>query len=428
MSRRQGLLKAFIFGSFFMQNGQRGRSLARLCFFTYFISYLTRINYGAVITEIVNAEGFSKSAVSVAVTVSFITYGAGQLINGYLGDRIRPEKLIFSGLLLTSAMNLLVPVLVRPEEVRILWGINGFAQALMWPPMVKLLSGNLPQDEYRTACVRVGWGSSLATVAIYLTAPLFIRLSGWKSLFVFCGAAALLYAFFWMKGIRKTLKDGSGPVKTVSGLSEKEKPADSSRTGLKTSELVLLLLILPAIVMQGILRDGVTTWMPTYISETYHLKSTSSILTGALMPLFGMLCMEASAATNRKLIPNEMVCSLVWFLPALLGSVILLFLPASSPALSVLMSVLITGSMHGVNIILTGMLSPYFQKAGKVSFVSGLLNACTYVGSALSTFGFAKIAEVKGWNAVMPVWAAAAFAGVLFCLLVSGKWERFRKG
>ena len=65
-----------------------------LCSLTYFISYLTRINYGAVIVEIVRTEGITKSAASLATTGSFITYGLGQIISGYLGDRMRPKYLI----------------------------------------------------------------------------------------------------------------------------------------------------------------------------------------------------------------------------------------------------------------------------------------------------------------------------------------------
>ena len=42
----------------------------------------------------------------------------------------------------------------------------------------------------------------------------------------------------------------------------------------------MLAIIMLAIMMQGILRDGITTWMPSYISETFHLASSVSILTG----------------------------------------------------------------------------------------------------------------------------------------------------
>ena len=48
---------------------------ATLFMLTYMISYITRINYGAVISEMERATAFSKSLLSMAVTGSFITYG-----------------------------------------------------------------------------------------------------------------------------------------------------------------------------------------------------------------------------------------------------------------------------------------------------------------------------------------------------------------
>ena len=77
---------------------------------TYLISYVTRINYGAVIAEIIDAEHIKKSIASLALTGSAVTYGAGQLISGYMGDRIQPKTLVFSGLAATTAANLLLPL------------------------------------------------------------------------------------------------------------------------------------------------------------------------------------------------------------------------------------------------------------------------------------------------------------------------------
>ena len=142
----------------------RGGMLIALCTICYFISYLTRINYGAVLLEVERAEGISKVAASMAVTGSFITYGAGQLISGWLGDRLKPEKMILAGLLTTAGMNLLVPIFTEPGMILVFWCINGFAQAMIWPPMVRIMSACLDGDTYKKAVVRVTWGSDRKSV------------------------------------------------------------------------------------------------------------------------------------------------------------------------------------------------------------------------------------------------------------------------
>ena len=395
--------------------------LTVLCVLTYFVSYLTRINYGAVLLEIVRTEGYTKTAVSMAVTGAFVTYGAGQLISGFLGDHVKPQLLIFIGLLTTAAMNAAVPLVVRPDIVLVLWSINGFAQALMWPPLVRIMSAYMSSEQYKRSCVKVSWGASAATIVIYLLAPVCIRFLGWKSLFFLCAAIAGVYAFLWKSGMKKVQKH-LVPIEEQTGEIHMEKSLHVSSRLVVTVGLIML-----GIVMQGALRDGITTWMPTYISETFHLGSQASILTGVALPVFSIVCIQLASVVNRKLIRNEMLCAAALFLPGCIGAVVLAFCPDSDAVLSVLLSTVITGSMHGVNLILTSMIPPYFKKYGNVAFISGLLNSCTYLGSALSSYGIAYAAQVKGWRFVTILWAVAATAGTLLCLCDAGRWKQVRK-
>lgn len=162
------------------------RLLILLSAAVYFSSYLTRLNYSAVLVEMIASEHYTRSAASAALTGLFITYGAGQLLSGYLGDRTKPQLLIFAGLLVSAAMNLLIPLCPGTGLMTAVWCVNGLAQAMMWPPLVRILSELLSEADYKTATVRVSWGSSLATILIYLTAPLFIQWGGWRLIFFVC--------------------------------------------------------------------------------------------------------------------------------------------------------------------------------------------------------------------------------------------------
>lgn len=165
----------------------------------YFVSYLTRVNYGAVVSEIVAVEGIRKSAASLALTGSAVTYGAGQLVSGCLGDRIEPRRMVCCGLCITIGMNLAVPLCRTAAPMVVLWSINGFAQSLLWPPLVRLMTAFLSEEDYRRTCVQVSGGSALGTAAVYLISPLLIRLSGWRSVFTACAAAAVVMLLVWLR-------------------------------------------------------------------------------------------------------------------------------------------------------------------------------------------------------------------------------------
>jgi OPA family glycerol-3-phosphate transporter-like MFS transporter len=171
-----------------------------------------------------------------------------------------------------------------------------------------------------------------------------------------------------------------------------------------------------AIVLQGALRDGVTTWMPSYISETYNLSSSISILTGVLLPIFSLVCFHLSEKLYQKVFTNPLKCAGIIFGAGAFSSLMIQIFTGHSAAMSVVFSAALTGCMHGVNLMLICMIPAYFKKSGNVSTISGVLNSCTYVGSAVSTYGVALISDSFGWSATLFSWTAIAIAGMLVCL------------
>lgn len=103
----------------------------------YFVSYLTRVNYGAVVSEIVAVEGIRKSAASLALTGSAVTYGAGQLVSGCLGDRIEPRRMVCCGLCITILANLSIPMCHTVAQ----WLLYGLSTVLLSPSCGRLSSG-----------------------------------------------------------------------------------------------------------------------------------------------------------------------------------------------------------------------------------------------------------------------------------------------
>ena len=380
---------------------------------TYMISYITRINYGAIIAEMVKSTGMTKSALSMALTGSFITYGTGQIISGICGDRISPKKLVSMGLGLSVIMNFLIPICSNGIQMLAVWCVNGFAQSFMWPPMVRLMTSLLTDDDYKKATVKVSWGSSFGTIFVYLISPVIISLLSWKYVFIFSAVCGIIMIFMWQKNCYD--------VK----IEEKNKNKNENVvTGNKISVFSPVIIgVMIAIVLQGMLRDGVTTWMPSYISESYNISSVISILTGVILPVFSILCFQLASNLYRKKFTNPLTCAGVFFAFGAASAAALCLITGKNAAFSVLLSAILTGCMHGVNLILICMVPAYFQKSGNVSTVSGILNSCTYVGSSISTYAIALISEKMGWNYTLFVWFMIAVAGMLMCFVCIKPWK-----
>lgn len=399
-----------------LQEPTQIRRIMLLFSLAYLVSYVTRINFAAVISEMERQTGMARSLLSQAVTGAFITYGAGQLFSGFLGDRVQPKRLVLFGLLLTSAMNLLLPVCASAGLMTAVWCINGFAQSLMWPPMVRLMVTLLSGEDYKRTCYLVNCAASVGTILVYLLSPLLIRYAGgWKSVFLCCALCGLMMAAVWQRYCIKV---------EIKKMDQSAIPNEGTAASILSP---LLIAILFSIVLCGILRDGVSTWMPSYISETYHWSNQVSILSGVVMPIFGILCSRLAMMVYQKMPDNPIACAGLFFGIGAVAALGIDCFSGSSAAASVGLTAVLIGCMHGVNLMLISMLPPFYQKKGTVSFLSGLLNSFVYMGSAVSTYGIARISESRGWSTTVFLWFLIAAAGTLLCALCIPGWKKFVK-
>ena len=409
--------------SFQILRGRDAKLFMALCTLVYFTSYITRINYGAVITELIGSLDITKSGAGLVSTAAFFTYGAGQIVSGVIGDRVRPGRMIAVGLAATSVCNLGMTLCRGVLPMALLWGVNGLCQAMFWPPLVKLMAENLSSSDYSRACVMVSAGSSVGTIAVYLSAPLLIGIGGWQTVFAVSAVCGIAMAIIWSRSaVRLRLNSRLQSIRNDAPRSE--------RGRLGNEAALMLVFICAAIVMQGILRDGVTTWMPTFISERFGLSAKLSILTGVALPLFSIFSFNLAAYMQKRL-GSELLCSMILFAGGGSSALAMRLFGfgdgAASAAFCVLMMSILTGCMHGINLMLVSRTPAYFSRGGKISIVSGLVNAFTYVGSALSSYCFAALSEGFGWGVTVLIWAVIALLGAVICSLCRRRWDAFKR-
>ena len=391
-------------------NEKNSKMLIGLCSVAYFVSYLTRVNYAAVIAAMIAAGDVTKTIAGAVTTVGFITYGVGQLISGWLGDKINPKKLMFAGFITTGLMNIMIPFSRGGVMTCVIWGVNGFAQSLMWPPMVKIMKTGLTADGYNKGCVSVSWGSTIATIMIYLISPFIITISSWKSVFFINGSIALLMSAVWFYCITAIEKSTGLYYPLMQGRKERQKHSFAM-------EPVLLIFVMLAIFLQGTLRDGITTWIPTYIYEVFKLDSEKSILSGVIVPIFALVSIQLTSIMFNKMGKKPFKCSALLFILAAVSAGALSMFSSVYVIVTVVLSAIIVACMHGINLILVCMLPAIYADEKNMSSLSGTLNFTTYVGSAASTYGFAVLSDSAGWNGTVVIWTAIAALGAVMCIL-----------
>ena len=398
-----------------------GKRLAWLLTLIYFTSYVTRINFAAIVQAVITDTGYEKASLSIILVGLSITYGLGQIINGRLGDVFKPVNMIFCGLSVATVVNLLFPFASSSIVfMAVLWAINGFAQAMMWPPIVKILVSSSDEKMYSYSVIRVSWGSSFGTILVYLTAPLIISLLGWKAVMYASAILGAAVSVFWFI-IKGRIGVSSEAVEQIS-----ESTVEQKKFKLPSVAILPLAFIALAIIFQGMLRDGVTSWMPTYLKEVFGYADEISILCTLSLAVFSIFAFTVIGEIYKRLFKNEVACAAVIFGIAVVGCVVMFVLYNLSGAVfTIFMLALITGLMHGVNLMLISYVPKRFKKYGNISTISGAVNSCTYIGSAIFTYAIAVLSEKIGWQNTVGVWAVIAALGTTCCLIAVPLWKRF---
>ena len=99
--------------------------------------------------------------------------------------------------------------------------------------------------------------------------------------------------------------------------------------------------------------------------------------------------------------------------------------PAFSAAVSMVLLAATTALMLGVNTMFINVMPVKIGRSSGAAVLSGSLNAITYLGAALATWGIGTAAEGFGWGAVFVLWAVMAGTALAVCLLLARPWGRF---
>ena len=393
--------------------------LVLLCCAAYFTSYLTRKCYEASMLAICDATGLARSAAGLAGTAAVALYGSGQFVTGWLADRIDPRRIVFAALLLTAACNAAMPMAAGSVAALVaLNAVNGFAQAMFWPPLVKIVSANLTTERFKGAIFWINVAANVAIVATFALVSGCVHFASWRQSFALAAIAALAMAALWASTIRSL-----APSLSAANANRARSPS-RHRSLLHLLFSAGLLPVAGAIVCIGVMRDGIEAWAPGIVKDVYGLGTSGSTFSVVILPFFAVASMAAAQSLRRRL-GDERKAAVILFAVGLVCAIALFATNGATLVVGLPLLAALSASMHGANLMLIGELPGRFARAGCVGTVSGLLNACVYIGAAISICGFPALREYHaGWGIVFGLWIAVLAVGTALLLPILMRREK----
>lgn len=396
-----------------------------LCICTYIVALFGRMSYSAVMAELITAEGFTKSEAGLVGTALFATYGVCQILSGFLGDKLDPKKMIAIGVGMSGLLNIGMGLAGSLPIMLALWMMNGIFQSFVWSPVARIFAELMPPAYRKGACANSAIAFPLATIIMYLAASLLLQFASWRIVFILSGISMLVCTAVWVNRMnyfgRMTIKHG--PIETVT-LS----PAEAEASGSLFKVLLMSGVIFGIFgsLTGGLLRDGIQSWVPTFMTERFGLSTALSVALAIALPVVNILGVFGVKALAARRIRNEMRGAAGFFVACIVCLALLIPASGNSAALSLVLMTAASTCMVGSNTMLMNFIPVHFGTIGKVSSITGVLNCASYLGSAISSYGIGHVAEQLGWTAAIWVWLGFAAVAMLLAFCGVRRWSVYR--
>ena len=410
----------------YLESKKISRLVFVACFAAYAASYVGRINYSAALPAIIGSGLFTKSQAGIIGSAFFFVYGAFQIINGILGDRLSPFKMVIFGTGVSTLANILMTFCTSNIAMALVWGFNGFALSFLWAAILKILANLINDDMRDKACLNICATLPVGTILAYLLASLSIKFFDWKFVFYIPAIILAVVCVFFTVTYRKAKSHITMRTVEIKNAMPEVK-ASSSVKLLPLLAAAGIFLLLPADVIHGAIKEGITTWVPTMITEVYETEPSFSVFLSIVLPIFNITGVYIITPIYKKIFKeNEIKTAWVILLFALIPLCALIFLKKLPVVLSVALLAIITTAMHTYNYMIITLVPLRFSSQGKTATVTGIMNATAYVGCALASYGFGVISDRIGWTGSIIVWIALDAAAMLVTLIATRGWTRYK--
>ncbi len=401
---------------------------------TYGAFYFCRTNISAAVPGMkasISEGGLGLSAAEIGWILASlkIAYGIGQFVNGQLSERMSPRLMLALGMFGSAALNVLFGFSSGFYFLLFVWATNGFCQSLGWTPCVRVVANWIPIVRRGHAIGIIGTGYQITLGLTFLIAGQAAQWLGWQGALYVPAILLALTGLFMLVCLRES------PDTTPLPLSESSQTASTPTIRPPFTETVLLTLTNPALWLLGVslgllnaCRYGFLDWGVTHLMETKQLqvgKATLQFFVIAIGAAAGSYI--AGWATDRFF--GSRRAPVIVVLMAALGALSFVYDSVSqhSAAATMLLLVVIGFCIYGPQVLLVGTAPADLARRGTSAAAAGFVNFLGYMGAATGDVvtGYFSSPERGGWQVVIYIWAAWAFAGaLLMAILWQKKGER----
>lgn len=382
----------------------RSIQIGSVCVCSYMVKYYMRNILSVTSPEMIRTGLFTKEFLGSLSSTYLLLYAIGQLINGVVGDIIKPKFMICTGMLLCGLSSILFSIVDHITIQIIFFALMGFSLSMLRGPLVKTIAENTKPEHSRVICTFF----SFASFSGPLIASLISMFFNWRKTFIIAGIIALIigllvylvFTLFERKGcITYTLHKNSAGIKSI----------------YKVFFLENFLFYIFVGAIAEISSASITFWIPTYFTEYLHItENASKLIYSAISfiksatPFITLFLFSCFKKNDIKMIRFMFMFATIFFI----GMRFVNILP-----LNILFLLLAQMAIGGASSLLWSIYIPSQRDSGMVSTINGVFDFSGYVFAAIANILFAHTISGFGWNGIITVWLMIAFIGFIISMI-----------
>ena len=378
------------------------------CFLAYAACYMGRNILSTMLPQMIEKNIYSRDALAAMGSGFLITYGLGQLINGLAGNRISPKYMIFTGLFITGILSILFPLFNSQLLGLLVWGVCGFLCSMLWGPLSKLVGENTSAEVGRILLTLLTVASIGGTGVTYFLAILSNRSDSWKLGFYSTGILIFIISILWL--IAYAYMERKGIIKTPV-LADKSIESGGTAKQLVQNGFIAMTVVT---MLNGVVRNAVAFWIPTFISERFQVSSGSAAAISSILPFINLGGTLLSLYLCRCFKNDEKRTLSALFVFSTLMFAVMYLLDGRGMALNIAALFAASAAMTGGCNMIFSFYVLNFTHTGKISGITGFLDFSSYVSASFASFFFSSLISNFGWNLIVGIWALTTLLGVVF--------------
>ncbi|MHB8063318.1 MAG: MFS transporter, partial [Ruminiclostridium sp.] len=224
----------------------------------------------------------------------------------------------------------------------------------------------------------------------------------------------LSFSILWVLKMRNHPSEVGLEAPNPVNVNSKEKAAENTEAPSLVKIIVesQLYLVAIACIAQGVIKDGITLWTPSFLQDSFQLGQQSVAVFSLIVPLVSILGIVLAGWLNKLFKENEKVPIMFLLFFTSLFCILLFYFSGKNMYIDILLLSLSSALMYGANTLLLTIIPLKFFGYNKVSGIAGFLDFCSYLGAGFSGFLTGSIVDGAGWKYMMLLWAILAILGI----------------